>query len=84
MDEIRLSPGPAAAYAFRLGTIAGAIVGMTAIGVFYFVGLLSAVVAGYVVLFLFPIYLVLVAVLLSIWLGYDPGLTSLRPVYQSK
>jgi hypothetical protein len=34
------------------------------------------------VLVLFPVYLVFVASVLSVWLGYDKDTTSLRPVYR--
>lgn len=84
MEKIRKSPGPAAAYAFRLGMYAGAIVGLAGIGALFVVGALSLVLLGYVLVFLFPIYLVLVATVLSVWLGYDQDVTSLRPVYVPK
>lgn len=82
MTAIRVSPGPAAAHAFRLGMIAGAFVGLCAIGLAYWSMSLTPAVVGYVLLLLFPVYLVLVATVLSVWLGYDQDSTSLRPVYR--
>ncbi|MBX0324438.1 hypothetical protein EGH21_15520 [Halomicroarcula sp. F13] len=84
MNAIRTKPGPAAAYAFRLGIVAGAIVGLAAVALLYSFGTITPVVAGYTLLVLFPVYLVLVATALSKWLGYDKDVTSLRPVYRSK
>jgi hypothetical protein len=84
MTTIRTKPGPAAAYAFRLGIIASAIVGLVAIGVLYWVGVVEPVVAGFVLMMLFPVYLVFAAVVLSRWLGYDKDHTALRPVYRTE
>ena len=84
MEKLRKSPGPAAAYAFRLGMYAGAIIGLAAIGALFFVGALSPVLLGYALVLLFPVYLVVVATVLSVWLGYDQDAASLRPVYVPK
>lgn len=84
MGAITIRPGPDAARAFRLGMITGALVGLVALGSLYWTGVIAAVVAGYVLVALFPVYLVLVAAVLSRWLGYDKDATSLRPVYRSK
>lgn len=84
MDEFRKSPGPAAAYAFRLGMYAGAILGLAAIGILFVVGALTPVILGYALVLLFPVYLIVVATVLSVWLGYDQDATSLRPVYVPK
>jgi hypothetical protein len=79
----RPSPGPIAASAFRLGLVAGGLAGLVGIAVLYQFGTLSPAVAGYFLLVLFPIYLVIVASVLSYWLGYDKDGSSLRPVYRS-
>lgn len=84
MNAIQTKPGPDAAYAFRLGIVAGAIVGLAAVALLYIFGTITPVVAGYTLLVLFPVYLVLLAIALSKWLGYDKDITSLRPVYRSK
>ena len=83
MDTTMTSPGPVAAYAFRSGIFAGAVVGFATIGLLYWQGVLSLLESGYVLMALFPIYLVLVATALSVWLGYDKGKQSLKPVYET-
>jgi hypothetical protein len=84
VDSIRVRPGPAAAQAFRLGMWVGAVVGLAAVGLLYWVGALDLVFAGYTLLVLFPVYLVLVAAVLSRWLGYDKDAAALRPVTRPK
>jgi len=84
MTEIRTTPGPAAAYAFRLGIVTSAVVGLATIGLLYWVGLITSVLAGYALVLLFPVYLVIAATLLSSWLGYNKGPSSLHPVYRQK
>ncbi|MFA1611728.1 hypothetical protein [Halobellus rubicundus] len=80
MNPSRPDPGPDAARAFRLGIIAGAIVGLAFIGLLYWTGTLTLLLFAYTLTLLFPVYLVLVAVVLSVWLGYDRDATALRPV----
>ena len=84
MDEERPRPGPDAARAYRLGMVVGGVIGLAAIGVLYWAGILTPLALGYVVVALFPVYLVGVAVVLSVWLGYDKDATSLRRVYKAK
>lgn len=84
MQSIRTKPGPAAAYAFRLGTIAGALAGLATIGALYWFGVLTLSLAGYTVVLLFPVYLVFVASVLSVWLGYAQDAATLRPVYRQE
>lgn len=84
MDATRTSPGSAAAHAFRLGIEASAIVGLIGIGLLYWSGILAPILVAYVLVVLFPVYLVLVAAVLSVWLGYDKDSTALRPVYRPK
>ena len=84
MSTLKISPGPVAAHAFRLGMIAGAVVGLAGIGLLYWSGTLTPILAGYVLLAVFPVYLVLVSVVLSLWLGYNKDITALRPVYKPK
>jgi hypothetical protein len=62
--------------------IAGALIGVVGIGLLYWLESLEPVVIGYALFVLFPVYLVLVAAVLSVWLGYDQDATSLRPVYR--
>jgi len=84
MGATSASPGPAAAYAFRLGIVAAAIVGLAGIGLLYWSGSIAPVVVGYVLVALFPVYLLFAAAVLSRWLGYDKDVTALRPVYKPK
>lgn len=84
MTEFEMSPGLAAHYAFRSGMLASAAIGLAAIGALYLTGVIELVIAGFAVVMLFPVYLVLAAVVLSRWLGYDKDHTALRPVYRPK
>jgi membrane protein implicated in regulation of membrane protease activity len=84
MEPIRISPGPAAAHAFRLGIVVSAVVGLTGTGLLYWVGAITLPVTAFVLVVLFPVYLVLAAAVLSRWLGYDKDHTSLRPVYRPR
>jgi len=84
MRSFRISPGPVAAHAFSLGLKTGGVLGLVAIGSLYWFDQISLVLAGYALLVLFPVYLVIVAAGLSVWLGYDKGPAALRPVYRRK
>ncbi|MFB6090710.1 MAG: hypothetical protein ABEJ97_06585 [Halobellus sp.] len=80
MNPSRPAPGPDAARAFRLGIVAGAVVGLAVIGLLYWAGALTLLLFAYTITLLFPVYLVFVAAVLSVWLGYDKDATALRPV----
>ncbi|RLM83784.1 hypothetical protein D3D02_16705 [Halobellus sp. Atlit-38R] len=84
MNPSRPAPGPDAARAFRLGIAAGALVGLAFAGLVYWTGSVDIFAFGYVFALLFPVYLVLVAIALSVWLGYDKDETALRPVYRTE
>jgi len=84
MDTIHLSPGPAAAQAFRLGIVASAVSGLVVIAALYWIDAISPLFAGYALVLLFPVYLVFAATALSVWLGYNKDAASLRPVYRQK
>jgi len=84
MDDQRPPPGPDAARAYRLGMLTGVIIGLVVGGVLYWTGALTPLTLGYVMIALFPVYLIAVAVVLSVWLGYDKDITALRPVYKTK
>ena len=84
MHEERLPPGPDAARAYRFGMLTGGILGLVVVAALYWVGSLTPLTLGYVMVALFPVYLIAVAVVLSVWLGYDKDATSLRPVYKTK
>lgn len=84
MTPVRTAPGPDADYAFRLGVIAGAILGFAVLGLSFWGGVVGPIGLGYLLLAVFPVYMVFVTVLLSVWLGYDKDETALRPVYREK
>jgi len=84
MTPYRPRPGPDAARAFRLGIAAGGLVGLTVAAISFWFSTMTIFAFGYVFLLVFPIYLVLVAIALSVWLGYDQDTTSLRPVYRTE
>jgi hypothetical protein len=85
MDSFyRPSPGPNAALAFRTGIITAVLLGLAAIGLAYWLGAIELLFAMYALVCLFPVYLVLAATVLSVWLGYDKDITSLRPVYREQ
>lgn len=83
MTTIRTSPGPAAAYAFRLGIAASAVAALGSIGALLWAGVITPIIAGFALMVLFPVYLVVAAAVLSLWLGYDKDHTALRPVYRT-
>lgn len=84
MHEERPPPGPDAARAYRFGMLTGGILGLVVVAALYRVGALTPLTLGYVMIALFPVYLIAVATVLSVWLGYDKDASSLRPVYKAK
>ncbi len=82
MDGLKTKPGPDATRAFRFGMMAAVVAGLCAVALVYQYGAVSLYVLAYTVLILAPIYLVLVASVLSVWLGFDKDVTDLRPVYR--
>jgi len=82
MATLKRTPGPAARSAFRLGMLAAGTVGLAVLCTLYLRGVLTETTALYVLFALFPVYLVVVATVLSVWLGYDKDATDLRPVYR--
>lgn len=84
MVLLSITPGPAARKAFRTGIIAAALPVLVAVGFLTWRGYLEPILAGYTLLVLFPVYLVVAAAVLSVWLGYDKDATDLRPVYRDK
>ena len=80
MSTLKVTPGPDAQYAFRLGMAAAAVVGLVGVGALYWTGLLPPVFLGFTLVLCFPVYLVFAASALSVWLGFDKDKTDLRPV----
>lgn len=78
------APGPAADSAFRLGVLASAILGLAVIWLLTWVGAARDIQLAYLLLVVFPMYLLVVAAVLSAWLGFGKDATSLRPVHRPK
>ncbi len=73
-------PGPDAHRAFRLGLAAATVVAAVVIVALYWTGSVPPVILGFMVLLVFPVYLVCAASVLSVWLGYDKDPTDLQRV----
>jgi hypothetical protein len=82
MTRVNRTPGPAARSAFRLGMLTAFVGGLAVLASLYLRGVLTAAAGLYVLFALFPVYLVVAASVLSVWLGYDKDATDLRPVYR--
>jgi len=74
------SPGPAAHRAFRTGLWAAAVVALAVVGGLYWTGELAGYASLFVVVVIFPVYLLVVASVLSKWLGYGKTPADLRRV----
>lgn len=81
MTQAVTSPGPIADRTFEKGFQIATLGGLAGLGILYWKGPLSIFSGIHVTitLSLFPVYLVFVAVLLGVWLGYDADETDLRP-----
>lgn len=84
MSTLKRNPGPAARTAFRMGILVAALAWLVAVAVLYWAGVFTVISAAYALLIGFPVYLVVAASALSVWLGYDKDATDLRPVYREK
>lgn len=84
MTAPKVSPGPNAAAAFRTGMMAAAAMALAVLGALFWFGSINALETGFVLLVVFPVYLVLAASALNVWLGSAPDETDLRPVYRKK
>jgi hypothetical protein len=78
------APGPDARTAFRLGVLAASVAGLTVLAWLFRSGALGVATGVYVTVALFPVYLLVVASVLSVWLGYDKDPGDLRPVHRSR
>ena len=72
MADAGRSPGPIAERTFESGFQIAILVGLAGVGLLYWTGVLSATngVDILVTLVLFPVYLVFVAMVLGVWLGF--------------
>lgn len=80
MGTSRKSPGPAARHAFRIGVRVAAIGGLAVIGALYWLDVLTLLLVGFTLVVIFPVYMLVVASVLSKWLGFDKDMSDLRPV----
>jgi len=78
------SPGPAADRAYRTGIWTAAVGALAVVFALYWTGALAGYVSVFVVVVLFPVYMLLVASALSAWLGYGKGPADLRRVQREK
>jgi hypothetical protein len=84
MNGPKVAPGPDAAAAFRTGVMAAAVLALAVLGALFWAGSINALETGFALLVVFPVYLVLAASALNVWLGSAPDETDLRPVYRKK
>lgn len=80
MSRCRATPGPIADRTFDAGFKAAAAGGVAALTCGYLAGLLTLSGALFALVFLYPTYLVFVAILLARWLGYDTDRSNLTSV----
>jgi hypothetical protein len=73
-------PGPVARSAFRTGMVAAVVLGLAGVAALHWAGAADALVVAYLLVLVFPVYLVLAASALNVWLGYGKDVTDLRPV----
>jgi hypothetical protein len=86
MSEKKITPGPIAERTFELGLKIGAAGGIAAAATLFLVGPASISNGIHVVLtlLLYPVYLLTVATLLGIWLGYDTDARNLERVTEER
>ena len=84
VTRLRVTRGASARSAFRTGIVAAAVVALACVGFLYWAGQLTLLLVGFVLVVVFPVYLVFAASVLSVWLGYNKGVTDLRPVYRER
>ncbi len=84
MGSLSNTPGPVARNAFKTGMTAAAVLGLAGVGALWTLGVLDPVLLGYLLVLVFPLYLVFAASALNVWLGYGKDATDLRPVYRPK
>ena len=80
MAPQRKSPGPAADRAFTTGVLVAAVAACAVLGFLYWAGMLAPLPVVFALVVLFPVYLLIVASVLSKWLGYDRDVSDLRRV----
>ena len=84
MTRTNVPPGPDAHSAFRLGIAGAALAALVGVRLLYWVGELAVAPLVFTLVVGIPVYLVFVASVLSVWLGFDKGVSDLRPVYSER
>jgi hypothetical protein len=81
---MHVSPGPDANRAFRIGMVIAVVAGLCFLGVLYWPRWISGKVLAFALVVLFPVYLLVAASILSVWLGFDKDPTDLERVYRDR
>jgi choline-glycine betaine transporter len=86
MTDRTRKPGPIADHTYETGLKWGAVGGVVAVGICFWLGILSVSNSVHVtlVVVLFPVYIVAVALVLGVWLGYETDERNLRRVTVTK
>jgi hypothetical protein len=86
MADAGRAPGPIAERAFDRGFKLAIAVGAVGVGLLYWLGVLSHSSGLHVTLtlVLFPVYLLSVATLLGVWLGYDTDERNLERIIEER
>ncbi|WP_336037584.1 hypothetical protein [Halobacterium yunchengense] len=79
-DTPVVQPGPDADRAFSLGVYAATALAVGLAALLYATGTVNGFHVGVAFVTGLPVYLVVVAIALSAWLGFDPDVTDLQPV----
>lgn len=81
MDQPDISPGPIAEHTFERGLQIAALAGLAGLGLLFLSGTLSFSGVHLTISFvLFPVYILAVALVLGVWLGYQTDQSNLRRV----
>jgi hypothetical protein len=83
MTTVRFKPGPASTRAFNLGSLAAALIACVAMGACLWAGVLTLPELVLLSLVVLPPYLLLVACVLGVWLGYSRDARARGPVRYS-
>lgn len=84
MGAPKKSPGPATDRAFATGSRLAAVGALAALGLLYWFGVLTPPLVGVALAVFFPVYVLVVASVLSAWLGYDRSAADLRRVRRAE
>jgi uncharacterized membrane protein len=71
MPTVRLKPGPLSTHAFNLGSLAAMLLACAVFSVYLWNGVLTVVELTLLSVVLLPPYLLIVACVLGVWLGFS-------------